>query len=280
MGEDAMMETVFERKIEFITPTFLAGADQNRPEIRPASIRGALRWWFRVLGGTPAQERKLFGGIHGEVVASSIVVRVANIEERFGQPLDFSPMSDFGYLYYFAKVSGKDEGVGRTKKDHYFAPGTCFVMRVLARYPLAPEIRRLLERACEAFVRLGALGLRATRGCGAMAEADHPLSLEEFLDWTRRLDPQQVVCHRCPQAQELFGEWRKCQEALGGWLRQYRKAHVPEKNGKSALGFSNGKERESSALKLRPVKVKEGYLALLVYSDAACSQSSIRDRLP
>ncbi|TAE90912.1 MAG: type III-B CRISPR module RAMP protein Cmr1 [Verrucomicrobia bacterium] len=38
-------------QLEIITPCFCAGADQGIAEIRAASIRGQLRWWFRVLGG-------------------------------------------------------------------------------------------------------------------------------------------------------------------------------------------------------------------------------------
>jgi CRISPR type III-B/RAMP module RAMP protein Cmr1 len=37
-------------KITFITPCFCRGADcsdSGEPEIRPASIRGQLHWWFR-----------------------------------------------------------------------------------------------------------------------------------------------------------------------------------------------------------------------------------------
>ena len=38
------------------------------------------------------------------------------------------------------------------------------------------------------------------------------------------------------------------------------------------MGYAN---RLSSALKLRPVKVKEGFLAVVFYSDMACTASSI-----
>lgn len=39
-------------EIEFVTPCFLAGADQTAAaEWRAASIRGQLRWWFRAVAG-------------------------------------------------------------------------------------------------------------------------------------------------------------------------------------------------------------------------------------
>ena len=64
-----MNRTTFH--LEFVTPCFLAGANQQAaPEWRAASIRGQLRWWFRavaggVLGGdlkrTKAAEAEVFG---------------------------------------------------------------------------------------------------------------------------------------------------------------------------------------------------------------------------
>ena len=60
------MEHVF--KCKTITPMFLAGADGNTPEIRPASIKGVLRFWWRALNGHLSseklyhQESTIFGG--------------------------------------------------------------------------------------------------------------------------------------------------------------------------------------------------------------------------
>lgn len=36
---------------EVITPMFLAGADDSSPELRPASIKGGLRFWWRAMNG-------------------------------------------------------------------------------------------------------------------------------------------------------------------------------------------------------------------------------------
>src|SRR5690625_3625627 len=50
-------------RLRLYTPLFSYGANQQVPEIRAASIRGVLHWWFRALGGTFEQEREIFGGI-------------------------------------------------------------------------------------------------------------------------------------------------------------------------------------------------------------------------
>ncbi len=72
-------------KCETITPMFCYGADGKNPKIRPASIKGALRFWWRALHGDldinalHQREADLFGG-SGEKDArkSKIGIRVDN----------------------------------------------------------------------------------------------------------------------------------------------------------------------------------------------------------
>jgi CRISPR type III-B/RAMP module RAMP protein Cmr1 len=264
--------TLHTSRLTFITPAFLAGANQNTPEIRAASIRGQLRWWFRVLGGTPDQERQAFGGVHGDAPCTSkVVVRVSAVAPKVASSLSFSPMSDFGYLYYFAEASGKKEGIHRTLQGSYFAPGTQFTLTVTERMPLGPRERLLVGNAVQCLIRLGCLGLRSSRGCGAMAE-EPPQDREDFADWTRTL-PRDIIV-RCA-TDSVYRDWKSCQEALGGFLREFRKSNRLTGKAPSALGFSDGKARESSALRLRPVQVTEGYIPVVLYTDAACAQPSV-----
>ena len=68
--------------LKTVTPLFLAGADGRTPELRPASFRGALRFWLRALLGAHIggdleelrrQESAVFGSTGG---ASPVVVRI------------------------------------------------------------------------------------------------------------------------------------------------------------------------------------------------------------
>lgn len=72
---------------EVLTPMFLSGADQTMCELRAASLRGAMRFWYRaMLGGqgkslsdVKAEEAKVFGESAregGTVGASPVMVRV------------------------------------------------------------------------------------------------------------------------------------------------------------------------------------------------------------
>jgi CRISPR-associated protein Cmr1 len=72
-----------EVTLETVTPLFLAGADGKTPELRPASFRGAMRFWLRaLLGGALGddveavrrEESRVFGSTAG---ASQVVVQTA-----------------------------------------------------------------------------------------------------------------------------------------------------------------------------------------------------------
>jgi hypothetical protein len=57
-------------ELEFLTPAFVSGGDQNACELRAASIKGVLRWWWRATLQDPPdspktllrREQALFGG--------------------------------------------------------------------------------------------------------------------------------------------------------------------------------------------------------------------------
>lgn len=263
--------------LEFITPAFLCGANQNRAELRAPSIRGELRWWFRVLGGSPAQERDLFGGVGGEPAASKVVVRVKGLQPRHADLPKFAPMSDFGYLHYFATVSGQRDGVNRVQREAFFFPGTLFAVDVGLRGKLPEEEEGLLWKTVEAAWRLGALGLRSTRGCGATMPTDWQPTREALASWAQGL-PETIIVRTCDT--ESQRDWKTCQETHGAFLRKLRNDTGISGKSKSALGFSDGRQRESSALRLRPIRLADGsFLPAVVYTDAACAQPSVGDKV-
>lgn len=269
------MTELLSSTFEFITPAFLCGADQSRAEVRPASVRGQLRWWFRVLGGTPDRESAVFGGVHGGTKSSAVVVRVSDVKAKHAEFQKPAPNSARMYLYYFALVSGTRQGI-RIEKDAWFAPGTAFRLDVFLRSPVPDSDLALLRKAVQCFSRLGSLGLRATRGCGVFTDTRDVPTAADFDSWTKTLSDGLLVktlpggpCRTADDAQMH----------LGSFLQDFRRTTGLKSSRPSALGFSAFKKRESSALRLRPIQVREGFLPVVVYTDAACSQTSIADLL-
>lgn len=105
--------------LEFITPAFIGGANQQA-ELRPASFVGLLRWWWRALKGEcdikrlREEEIKIFGG-DGKM-ASPVYLKVEGdvrkykgLIKKYGLDLIFDEKKraffgshiGVGYLYYF-----------------------------------------------------------------------------------------------------------------------------------------------------------------------------------
>jgi len=167
--------------ITFITPCFCRGADSSdkgAPEIRPASIRGQLHWWFRAIGGTPQDEKAIFGGIHNGAKASPLVVRVKydddNTEKTVSSPT----------------LPHKPGGSAASKEA--FAPGVSFELRISTRLGgLSDELENKFRCALNAWLHFGALGLRATRGGGNFTwdgapktPADYDAAIKEIIAGT------------------------------------------------------------------------------------------------
>lgn len=270
-----MMKLFAEIPLEFITPAFLCGANQSQAELRPASVRGQLRWWFRVLGGNRDMEQSVFGGVHDNVQASKIVVRISNLQPRHDAFRAPAQGTGTHYLCHFAMVSGERKGI-RTGTNAFFSPGTRFTLNVFERFTLDENERNLLIQTLEAFSRLGALGLRGTRGYGAFAPQNNPMSELEFSQWKSQF--KCVLIQRAGTT--VFNNAGSLLDAFGNALKAFRKNQdLPAERSKTALGFSDGNERQASALRLRPVRVKEGFIPVLVYTDQVSKYRSIRDYL-
>lgn len=171
-------------RLGFITPLFSRGSYEDRPEVRPASIRGQLHWWFRALGGNAIDEKAIFGGVHGGATASKVVVRVSSLVGTTGR----------------GNTLPHKNGDRASPKAAYQI-GTKFDLHVLYRHGgLDKRLQAALDRALETWLLLGTLGLRGTRAAGSFRWEPLP-SLSE-------------VGIRSPADFEAFEI--RCQELLSG----------------------------------------------------------------
>jgi CRISPR-associated protein Cmr1 len=68
-------------KCEIVTPMFLAGADGKTPELRPPSIKGMLRFWWRAIiseriDKLKEEEAKIFGSSNETIGRSKFRIRI------------------------------------------------------------------------------------------------------------------------------------------------------------------------------------------------------------
>ncbi|MDX2305771.1 MAG: type III-B CRISPR module RAMP protein Cmr1 [Microscillaceae bacterium] len=164
---------------ETITPMFLSGADGQTPELRPPSIKGALRFWWRAMNGELAPdnnylnlkntEQNIFGGTGGfkwnnkkiEAERSHFNIRISNVSESI-----YHAKNDFdgdGLKYFFYLIVPDNKGTSMKENDEALK-NTSFDIIISA-----DEEDALLD-ACASFWLLtyfGGLGSRARRGGGS-----------------------------------------------------------------------------------------------------------------
>jgi len=182
--------------MQVTTPLFNGGADpdgkagfQPSPDagVRVASIRGAMRFWFRALAGSVTgpdvkrlalMERAVFGGIsdqHGEgaAVSSPLILRLADPPE---------PVRDAGFIdggraglrYLLGLGLMKPKKGGADLLRPYVRPGTEFELKIGFRHAKQTpvEIRTAGETLAFASLWLlcayGGLGARTRRGLGGL----------------------------------------------------------------------------------------------------------------
>lgn len=212
--------------LEIITPCFCAGADQSKAEIRAASIRGQLRWWFRVLGGFKSlafqsvqeQETFIFGSAANDEGAAGILrlqidaTRLVS-NKKDGQQLGHANFSDPAFLTFpiqsreknRQKTSDASRGVIETGK---------FDLTVISRASasFALDIHALLV----VFGNLGSLGFRARRAMGAVSLAEQSgMSFEKAL--SRLQNPANLLIKKLPAKSS-----KDAISVLGGWLKSCR----------------------------------------------------------
>ncbi len=152
-----MQSITFE--CEVITPMFLAGADGVTPELRPPSIKGALRFWWRAMHGhlsleeLKKQEEEIFGGAAGETgKKSSIRIRVESGN------LEIKRLTRENYLNYGMKDRG------------YFEEGSNFKTIFQIRHEKVDFEKKILEDIKDSFSLLcyfGGIGSKSRNGYGA-----------------------------------------------------------------------------------------------------------------
>ena len=181
MGGKVMKAITFE--CETITPMFLGGADGRTPELRPPSIKGLMRFWWRAMNGhlsleeLKEEEVKIFGGSGTIEGRSRIVLRV----KRDNKPEEGSDIiRDYNLNADYNKRERRLEGDNAGTRyllystvlgsgKHYIKDKQKFTVEIKSQYLDA------LKQAVASFwalAYLGGIGTRARRGGGNIAITD------------------------------------------------------------------------------------------------------------
>ncbi|MDX1909420.1 MAG: type III-B CRISPR module RAMP protein Cmr1 [Bacteroidia bacterium] len=192
-----------------ISPLFLSGPDTDLPELRPPSIKGALRFWTRAIclgwpwdNGTAnhkmllSRDEALFGGVTTGVQRSmvSVSIRHNSFQTVTGPSLNLQAGGK--YLWYSLIVDGYQQ------QRRGIAANEPFAVTLQSRDETA------LRQAVAAFwvlTFLGSLGTRARRGAGSF-EVVHTegMPLPEGLNFSMNADAKQFLASGLKSARRIF----------------------------------------------------------------------------
>jgi len=248
--------------LEFLTPCFCAGANQGQAELRASAIRGELRWWFRVLGGSAAEERDIFGGVQGETpTASKLLVRVRT-DPGTGEKDWFAPnkiprqgMDRGAYLLGF--FCGRTE---RLQAGGALPPGSTATVCVILRQPA----EKRLEQTLRLFFSVGGIGFRATRTAGSFTSKEHPLTQQAWDSLSSELSSTGFGSVLLP---DKFSKWEHLVGHAGHLLKNRLRSKSEGlgisagRNGTSPNALGSAEPRQASAVHFRAVRI-DGILRL------------------
>jgi CRISPR-associated protein Cmr1 len=181
--------------LETVTPLFLSGAEpRGAPELRPPSLRGALRYWLRAgLGGVEGNnlqavhvhEARILGSTNETLGgASTLVLRL--LDDKLPQPQRYEKQRALfvrrgdhelrqptgkDYLYWSMAEAGRVENNTLQPAKQFFPAGATFSVIMNTR-PGAENAEASFSSGMAAFwllLHLGGIGSRSRRTGGSLS---------------------------------------------------------------------------------------------------------------
>ncbi len=192
---------IFEVELELVTPAFLAGANQQQDdcELRPATLRGLLRWWWRTLhaGFVDVKTlRPLEAAIWGDTnTGGAVRIELTTIQPGT-QRMHQHPQERNSGIRYLAY--GMDEKTSRGQRRQRFRldPPAKWKLRLIVRPSqfngVSISSRQVLLQAQAALALLcsyGGVGSKSRKGFGSLAAITNNglPNLEQCQQWSSQL---------------------------------------------------------------------------------------------
>jgi CRISPR-associated protein Cmr1 len=159
-----------EVRLKVVTPLFLGNAGKKEGEIpselRPPSIKGALRFWHRAAGPDNLKtEAEYFGSTKGQ---SSFLLQIGSKElpklDVRKEPWQNGP----GYLGY-GLINKIDRKI---RPRQYIQPGEILTLRLVFHPDSSRELKESVLRSFRLLSLFGGLGARSRRGFGSVIGND------------------------------------------------------------------------------------------------------------
>jgi len=195
---------VAEYTLELVTPAFLAGASQNADDcdLRPATLRGVLRWWWRQIFWGYLDNKKdllpiesaLWGNTTQQgAIQIRIITQKMPVKKRIFNKYEYKRDSEYLESEHGIKTlpNGQDntnldtttQGVwyisygiaDKTKNRSFINPGQKYRIQIVTKSVFlhgqeisAEEVMTQAKAALHYLCRLGGVGAKARKGFGSL----------------------------------------------------------------------------------------------------------------
>lgn len=172
-------------ELEVVTPLFLGGADGRTPELRPPSIRGAMRFWFRammggIVGGDVNVLRKLESDVFGSTDKASyfnLSLRGVSVSKTIFSKDTYTDSKTRrvrkpGLLYLGFSLDAR-RGGERIQRE-YVKSGSRFILEIRSQDNTDSIKVKAALGALWLLINLGSLGSRSRRGFGSLSIVSSP----------------------------------------------------------------------------------------------------------
>lgn len=149
--------------VENVTPLFIAGADPRHIEnegLRPPSLKGLMRWWFRaIMGGMVSLsdlkklEREIFG--FTDKKASINVISITR-----SKPSEINVSPQLKYLWFSINMQKR-----KGQRLCHYAPNSRFEVTI---YSSEERCLKIALGCLWALIYVGGIGSRMRRGAGSL----------------------------------------------------------------------------------------------------------------
>ena len=241
--------------VELVTPAFLAGAEQGKDDcdLRGATLRGLLRWWWRTMHAgflTPRELYELESAIWGKTEQGGAVrVVVERVENSKPVLYDFKdrnrPRRDFAQRHCLGEPPARTTqglfylsyGMDDAGRRRWFMePGTNWKIRLICRSGefrrqslTAEKVLQQAELALELSCAFGGVGSKSRKGFGSLRCQRFEEDMGQVL---QRTIQAAAVFRQNLRLSNTFSPQRATSPALGtgkGWLLFFEQA-VPSRD--------------------------------------------------
>ena len=219
-----MPSTTMEATYRITTPMFCSGADQKKAELRLASFKGTLRFWWRalmwretqVVKDLQSQEAALFGASNQDTGQSKVRLRMGaeELEKAVEPPEVFAGgrLTGGHYLGYgvMEAFASRKKGTQAGQLTRPMIPGGTFTVRCRLDGSLTQTQRKQVSDALVLVGTVGGMGSKSRKGFGSLTLTrltcnGAPVELPE--DPAERLGAVLGPLSALPQAQPEWTAW-------------------------------------------------------------------------